>query len=197
MPFAPHEIENKRFVVALRGYQTEEVEAFLRAVAADYRALLDQESGNAQAGELVAEIERVMRTARDDAEREVAELRAAAMRDAASVRANAEADASAIRNAAERDAAQLREATESEAEACFEEITRQAEQLRSLEAALWHRMHALEHTVMEARQTLAHVSDSYPMPAAAASGRSSGASEPLYRESAGLETNAAEATAAR
>jgi len=41
MPFAPHEIENKRFVTALRGYSTEEVDAFLRAVAADYQAALD------------------------------------------------------------------------------------------------------------------------------------------------------------
>ena len=31
MPFAPHEIENKKFVVALRGYATHEVESFLRA----------------------------------------------------------------------------------------------------------------------------------------------------------------------
>ena len=40
MPFAPHEIENKRFVIALRGYSTAEVDAFLRAVAADYAAAL-------------------------------------------------------------------------------------------------------------------------------------------------------------
>ena len=39
MPFAPHEIEHKKFVIALRGYAKDEVELFLRAVAADYRAL--------------------------------------------------------------------------------------------------------------------------------------------------------------
>jgi DivIVA domain-containing protein len=41
MPFAPHEIQNKKFVVGLRGYATHEVDAFLRAVAADYAALLE------------------------------------------------------------------------------------------------------------------------------------------------------------
>jgi DivIVA domain-containing protein len=42
MPFAPHEIENKKFIVGLRGYAKDEVEMFLRAVAADYRALAGQ-----------------------------------------------------------------------------------------------------------------------------------------------------------
>jgi DivIVA domain-containing protein len=41
MPFAPHEIEHKKFVIAVRGYAKDEVESFLRAVAADYRALSD------------------------------------------------------------------------------------------------------------------------------------------------------------
>jgi DivIVA domain-containing protein len=39
MPLHPDEIEHKRFVVAFRGYDRDEVAAFLRAVAADYRAL--------------------------------------------------------------------------------------------------------------------------------------------------------------
>jgi DivIVA domain-containing protein len=42
MPFAPHEIENKKFIVGLRGYAKDEVELFLRAVAADYRALAEE-----------------------------------------------------------------------------------------------------------------------------------------------------------
>ena len=40
MPLHPDEIEHKRFLVAFRGYDRDEVAAFLRAVAADYRALL-------------------------------------------------------------------------------------------------------------------------------------------------------------
>src|SRR5438093_3643618 len=109
MPFAPHEIENKKFVTALRGYQTEEVDAFLRAVAADYRTALKALKTNSTApGELVADIERVMRAASDTAERDAAELRRVAAGGSA-----------AMREAAEREAAELREATQREAETCF------------------------------------------------------------------------------
>jgi DivIVA domain-containing protein len=55
MPFAPHEIENKRFVRAFRGYRTDEVESFLRAVAADYRTALEAAAG----GEVPAELRRL------------------------------------------------------------------------------------------------------------------------------------------
>jgi DivIVA domain-containing protein len=141
VPFAPHEIENKRFVVALRGYSTDEVDAFLRAVAADYRAALDDARASAQqtgglgdrAG-LVAEIERVMSAAREAAEEEAA----------------------VIRRRAEREAAEVR-AVVREAEACYEEISRHAEQLHRIEARLRDQLHALEHVVAEGRQTLAGV----------------------------------------
>ena len=43
MPFSPQEIENREFVVAFRGYDRAEVRAFLRAVAADYRAALGEQ----------------------------------------------------------------------------------------------------------------------------------------------------------
>src|SRR5438094_590842 len=75
MPFAPHEIENKRFVIGLRGYSTAEVDAFLRAVAADYAAAL-------QAAQAVppAESDELVRAAERDAERirEAARLEAEA-----------------------------------------------------------------------------------------------------------------------
>ncbi|HEY3181730.1 MAG TPA: DivIVA domain-containing protein [Gaiellaceae bacterium] len=145
MPFAPHEIENKRFVVALRGYQTDEVDAFLRAVAADYRAALDAARAAVQQvaelsdrAELVAEIERVMSAARETAEQEATEIRRHAEREAAEVRA-------AVR----------------EAEACYEEISRQAEQLHRIEARLRDQLHALEHVVAEGRETLAGVPQVY------------------------------------
>jgi DivIVA domain-containing protein len=186
MPFAPHEIENKKFVVAMRGYQTDEVEGFLRAVAADYRALLQElkDADHTSPNRLVADIERVMGSARAEAEREAAELRAAAA-----------AEAAAIRDAAEREAAELREATQREAEACFDEIARQADELRRLEAALWHRMHALEHTVVEARQTLSHVAEIYPVPRDPVPS----VDAPLYRidRTTAEETNVEAAIAAR
>ena len=41
MPFTPEEIVSKRFLPRARGYDRDEVHAFLRAVAADYRATLE------------------------------------------------------------------------------------------------------------------------------------------------------------
>jgi DivIVA domain-containing protein len=167
MPFAPHEIENKRFVVALRGYQTDEVEGFLRAVAADYRALLEEATGSRETGNMIAEIERVMRAAREDAEREAAEIVAAAT----------------------RQAAEIRETTDREVDAALDEITRQARQLRSLEAALWARVQAAEQTISDARHVLTHVSEMYPMAPI-------GARVAYPAETRELETNTELATAA-
>jgi DivIVA domain-containing protein len=136
MPFAPHEIEHKKFVVALRGYQTDEVDAFLRAVAADYRALLEEgsapEPARSEPTSVLAEIERVMGTAREQAEHEAAEIRRAA-----------EADADAIRAAAN-----------AEAEAVFTEIARQAEELHRVETRVRDQLLALEQTVREGKQTV-------------------------------------------
>lgn len=41
MSLSPHEIRNKRFMVALRGYDKEEVESFLGTVADTYDEVLD------------------------------------------------------------------------------------------------------------------------------------------------------------
>lgn len=142
MPFAPHEIENKRFVVALRGYQTDEVDAFLRAVAADYRAAL--ENGNQQASnEIVAGLERVLGSGRENAEHEAEEIRAAA----------------------ERDAAEIRAAVESEAEAVYAEIARQATELQEIERRVRDQLHALERTVIEGKHALSTTTAVYRPPA--------------------------------
>jgi DivIVA domain-containing protein len=173
MPFAPHEIENKRFVVALRGYQTDEVDAFLRAVAADYRAALEAGADDAELREKIERLEQAVIASRDQGEREAAELREATMAELQAERAKAKAEIAELRAAADR-----------EVEAAYVEIARQADELRRLEAALWNRVHVLEHAVVEARQTLAHVSRLEPM-------------APRYRAEVSLaaETNAALATA--
>jgi DivIVA domain-containing protein len=150
MPFAPHEIESKRFVTALRGYSADEVDAFLRAVAVDYRNALDEvPASRAEAAEI-----------RAAAEREAAQIRAAAVEQAnvAELRADALADAAGIRARAEREAAEIRDAAVRTAEAASAELGRRADELRRLEAALWSRVHALEQTVGECRQALSHVS---------------------------------------
>ena len=48
--FQPDEIALKRFVIRWRGYDTREVETFLRAVAVDFRRLLDKTETGSQAG---------------------------------------------------------------------------------------------------------------------------------------------------
>jgi DivIVA domain-containing protein len=75
MPFAPHEIENKKFVVALRGYSKDEVDMFLRAVAADYRALSENVGKQPTLAaelpeEMSASIETIVRQAWEAAEEE-------------------------------------------------------------------------------------------------------------------------------
>lgn len=147
MPFAPREIEEKRFVVGLRGYQTDEVESFLRAVASDYRAALERAdaaeqallaketeapSGESTAAGLVAEIERVMLAARVSAEQEAVQ----------------------IRRAAESEAAEIRTAVQAEAEACYDEIARQAEQLHRVEMRLRDQLQALERAITEGKQAM-------------------------------------------
>lgn len=215
MPFAPHEIETKRFVVALRGYQTDEVDAFLRAVAADYRAAIEQ--GSPQAAEDVreliakatAEAAEIRAAAQADAreiranahaQANVAQLRLAAQAHARELREQAEAEAASIR----REAEELRDAAVREAEAAYAEIARQADELRRLEQSLWSRMHALEHTVVECRQALSHVSRLEPMqPSSSGSGFATptlpSVDELLYRVEAaaslGADTNVEVATA--
>src|SRR4051794_13972142 len=118
MPFAPHEIEKKRFVVALRGYQTDEVEAFLRAVAADYRSALEAASGDTQKSEaIVAEVERVMSSALEQAKQHdgrqewISELQ----RIMTSMTEQAQREATELRTSVERAASELRAAAQAEA----------------------------------------------------------------------------------
>jgi DivIVA domain-containing protein len=304
MPFAPHEIEKKRFVIALRGYQTDEVDAFLRAVAADYRAALEQASGDTEKSEaIIGEVERVMASALEQAKQHdgrqewiselqrlmqatTEELRATAQADAAAIRAAAQAEAAALRAAteahaaelqelrtaaqaeaaeirtaatadatqiratahaqanvgqlraaaqaharevrlaaeteiaelraqaeaeiaaarerAEQEASEIRTAAFREAEAAYAEITRQAEELRRLESSLWNRINVMEHTVVECRQALAHVSNLHPMQPNGNNGNPLATNtlptvdELLYRVEAaslGTETNADVSTA--
>jgi DivIVA domain-containing protein len=215
MPFAPHEIETKRFVTALRGYQTDEVEAFLRAVAADYRTALEEgtpraaadvreliASAMAEAAEIRASAQAEARQVRAAARAQanVKQLRLAAQTHARELRERAEADAAAIR----REAEELRDAALREAEAAYAKIAHQADELGRLEQSLWSRVHALEHTVVECRQALSHVSRLEPMqPSSIGSGLATPTLPPvddlLYRVEAAAslatETNVEVATA--
>jgi len=127
MPFAPHEIENKKFVVALRGYATDEVDAFLRAVAADYKSVLDGAQGHLP----VAELENVLRAAHEQA----IAITARAGEEAAEIRRLAEEDAQLVREAAAAELVEVERAERRLAER-EEEVARRTSELRRVEARL-------------------------------------------------------------
>jgi DivIVA domain-containing protein len=67
MRFEPEQIALKKFVVRWRGYDTQEVEAFLRAVAEDFRRVLDQAAEgdgarSAPAGDELADVRDELKT---------------------------------------------------------------------------------------------------------------------------------------
>ncbi|MDQ3895717.1 MAG: DivIVA domain-containing protein, partial [Actinomycetota bacterium] len=103
MPLSPQEIENKRFLVALRGYDKEEVDAFLRAVAESHAEALHALE-QARNGQVPAAADDPFDDLRDDvaemarvAGEAIREVRTAADRRAEEARAVAEADAARVR----------------------------------------------------------------------------------------------------
>ncbi|HEX2193263.1 MAG TPA: DivIVA domain-containing protein, partial [Acidimicrobiales bacterium] len=51
MPTSPEEWENKRFLVALRGYDKDQVDAFIREIAEEHRQLLQAFEAHAGASD--------------------------------------------------------------------------------------------------------------------------------------------------
>ena len=117
----PQEIEAKEFFVALRGYDRDEVDAYLREIAEEHRRVLDElETRAAPTAEdedpfehLGANITNVLRTARDSA----ASIVADAERDAEELALAAQIDADNIRMQAQREAEEIRTSAHGEAEA--------------------------------------------------------------------------------
>jgi DivIVA domain-containing protein len=133
MPFAPHEIENKKFIVGLRGYAKDEVEMFLRAVAADYRhyasGMSTQEAGSDATRQEREELDR-RRAAVTQMERE--------LRDRAQRLSVSERRAALV---AEREQAMAKRAVELDAreralQALERRLHEQAESIAAREAAL-------------------------------------------------------------
>ncbi|HVL04316.1 MAG TPA: DivIVA domain-containing protein, partial [Acidimicrobiales bacterium] len=138
MPLSPEEIQNRDFLVALRGYDKHEVETFLQDVADQYAELMEELALARQGGvsaspsaadpfaDLGDHVASVMRAATEaanqrqsDTEREAASILAAAREDAehAAAEARLELDAaSELRAEAEREAAHLRATAREEVE---------------------------------------------------------------------------------
>lgn len=166
MPFSPEEVEEKDFLVTLRGYDKDEVRAFLQAVSADYKAALDssksagQVSGDAFAS-LGQEVGHVLQTAKESAEA----VRRKSEEEAAALRARAEQEANGVRDAAGKAAKRLTEEAEQyaigvrasadrDATERIRETTRRVERLQTTEAKLRQRLYSLETMLHAIRQDI-------------------------------------------
>jgi DivIVA domain-containing protein len=152
MPFAPHEIEHKKFVTAMRGYQTDEVDAFLRAVAADYQAALSSRGSVPAPRELLANFERVVQASRASVEAEAAELHRAA-----------EAEAAAIKAATQREIAEMRALAKRETEEQYAALARQSDHLLRVEEKLRNELQVLEQLMGQAKDALAQQPEVAPL----------------------------------
>ena len=149
------DIERADFAVALRGYDRDEVDSYLRSLAEEHRRLNDELS-SARRGSakpyhgLGADMGDLLQHAKDAAD----QLTRAAEEEAARTRAEAEAAATATRDEADTAAATIREQAEADAAGTREQAEREAD--RRVEEAS-ERVLRLKETETEARARLAAV----------------------------------------
>lgn len=202
MPFSPEEIESKEFLITLRGYDKDEVQAFLRAVAADYRSLGDRSavptpvSTSNPFESLGEEVGTVLKVARESANA----LRQKAEDEAAAARRRAEEESAALRNAAsaaakrlteeaERHAIEVRAAAERDAGERLRETARRVERLQGTETKLRQRLYSLEMMLQSMRQEL-DASDTAGVEIAAAVPEGAGEGDDVPVEELSVETPA-------
>lgn len=175
MPLSPEEIKNRDFLVALRGYDKDEVVSFLHEVASQYADLMAEAALARQNGpsgpppadpfaDLGDHVASVMRAATESAnqrqresEEEAASIRRAAREEAehAAAEARLELDvASDLRADAEREAAQLRSAAQEEAEQVRNEARQVLDQAMEARAAVEREAAELRESVMRHGQEL-------------------------------------------
>jgi len=108
MALSPEDIESKEFIVSLRGYDKDDVRAFLKEVAGEFRNV-----GSAQAAEpdpvdrVTRQLGAVLRAAMEESDLIVAEARRE-LEEADGIRRQAREEAAAIRQQAEEYAEQVR-----------------------------------------------------------------------------------------
>lgn len=142
--FTPEEIKNKEFVTILRGYDKEEVRAFLQAVAADYEAMQEPSGGEEPDREVIYsalghEIAGILKVARATADQ---------------MKARTQEEASRLLEEANEDAEQLRATAEREATGRLEDAARKVEHMRATEMELNRRKEAIERLVAALRHEL-------------------------------------------
>jgi cell division initiation protein len=131
---SPEEIEKATFATALRGYDRDEVDSYLRSLAVDlkeaekqrterfYQSLGEEMGGLLQhardsSDAMVKEAEEESKRLRDSARSDAEQMRADASKDAKETRANAESEAAANIAEAEQRAADTRTKAEEDARA--------------------------------------------------------------------------------
>jgi DivIVA domain-containing protein len=166
VPFSPEEIESKEFLITLRGYDKDEVNAFLRAVAADYRSALSRQGTDVAVPSssyeaLGAEISTVLSTAKQSAETirrraedDATELRRRAEEESRSLREAASRAAKRLTEEAERHSIEVRASAEREASDRLRESARRVERLQATETKVRQRLFSLEATLKQIRQEL-------------------------------------------
>lgn len=123
--FSPEEVENATFSGSLRGYDKDEVDAFLKAVASDLR---ESEKRSAALYETLGEeMGDLLQHARDSADRMVSEAQTEAQR----LREEAQADATRMRTEAADEARTTKEASEASAAHTIDEANKSAEETRA------------------------------------------------------------------
>jgi DivIVA domain-containing protein len=165
VPFSPEEIEKKDFLLTLRGYDKEEVRAFLESVAADYATLTeaarDKEVPSSAYEDIGREVSTVIQAAKESsaemrrqAEAAAHELRARAEREATRIRESATQAAERLHAEADRYAVETRAATDRETAGQIEASRSRLERLQSTEAKVRQRLYALEATIQNLRREL-------------------------------------------
>ena len=166
MPFSPEEIESKEFLITLRGYDKDEVNAFLRAVAADYRSALSRQGTDISVPSssyeaLGTEISTVLSTAKQSAETirkraedDATELRRRAEEESRQLREAASRAAKRLTEEAERHSVEVRASAEREASERLRESARRVERLQATETKVRQRLFSLEATLKQIRQEL-------------------------------------------
>ncbi|MEA2447935.1 MAG: DivIVA protein [Actinomycetota bacterium] len=166
VPFSAEEIRGKDFLLTLRGYDKEEVRAFLDAVASDYKAMADdvrtkEEVPDNAYEQLGREVGTVIQAAKQSAtdmkrqaETDAAELRMRADKEAARIRDAATNAAKRLRDEVDKYAIEVRAGAEKEAADKIRDSHRRLERLQSTESKVRQRLYSLEAMIQNLRQEL-------------------------------------------
>lgn len=131
----PEDVERATFTTKMRGYDPEEVEAFLRKVAeqlrqAEARAERSFEAAGEQMGDLLQHAKNLADSITAEAEADAARMRQEAEADASKARSEASADAARMRAEADADARRTRDEADADAKLMREEASSDAARMR-------------------------------------------------------------------